>query len=82
MIIGKNTPMRNQNFNENFKRNDQNKPNPMNQTSPINTMQHSNIMDKDEMKERSFNMLQDRLNKGLISLDEFNKKCRQIGKIK
>ena len=83
MIIGKNTPMRNSNFNENYNRNDQN--NNMihrEQNSPINTMQHSNVMNKDEMKERSFEMLQDRLNKGLISLDEFNKKCRQLGKIK
>jgi len=46
----------------------------------INTMQHSNILDRSEMKEKSFNMLQDRYNKGLISIEEFNKKCSELGK--
>ena len=50
--------------------------------SIINPMQHSNILDKKGMKEKSFMMLQDRLNKGLISLDEFNQKCKELGKIK
>ena len=50
------------------------------QPQSINTMQHSNILDKTEMKEKSFNMLQDRYNKGLISMEEFNKKCNELGK--
>ena len=33
------------------------------------------------MKEKAFAMLQDRLSNGTISLEEFNKKCRAIGKI-
>ena len=45
-----------------------------------NTMQHSNVMSKSEMADKSFNMLQERLNNGTISLDEFTKKCNQLNK--
>lgn len=51
-----------------------------NQTSHI--MQHSNITSKSEMNERSFTMLQERYNNGLISLEEFTKKCNMLNKRK
>jgi hypothetical protein len=47
-----------------------------------NTMQHSNVMSKSEMADKSFSMLQERFNNGLISLDEFNKKCSQLNKLR
>ena len=47
-----------------------------------NTMQHSNVMSKNEMADKSFSMLQERYNNGLISLDEFNKKCTQLNKLR
>jgi len=47
-----------------------------------NTMQHSNVMSKSEMADKSFSMLQERYNNGLISLDEFNKKCVQLNKLR
>ena len=60
-----------------------NTPNRMNPMMENNrAMQHTNVMSKKEMNEKAFSMLQDRLNKGLISMDEFNKKCAQLGKNK
>ena len=47
-----------------------------------NIMQHSNVMSKNEMADKSFSMLQERYNQGLISLDEFNKKCNQLNKLR
>lgn len=44
------------------------------------TMQHTDVTSKDEMTNKAFAILEDRLNKGLISMDEFKKKCAQIGK--
>ena len=45
-------------------------------------MQHTNVMSKNEMNDKALAMLQDRLRKGLISMDEFNKMCNQLGKRK
>lgn len=45
-------------------------------------LQHTDVMSKSEMKDKSFAMLQDRLNKGLISMEEFNKMCNLLGKQK
>ena len=52
----------------------------INQTKEINPMRHANVLSKEDMMQRSLNILQDRLNKGHISLDEFNKKCQEINK--
>lgn len=41
---------------------------------------YANINNKNEMADKSFAMLQERLNNGLISLEEFNKKCQQLNK--
>ena len=90
MIIGKNNNLgkpnfvtnnttHNNNINNSSNINQQrNILNPMNETTT--TFNHSNIMDKDEMKNKSFAMLQERLSNGTISLEEFNKKCHELGK--
>ncbi len=85
MIIGNNT---NLNHNQNTFLNNQDNDN---QTSFLDSdmmreknraMQHTDVMSKSEMKDKSFAMLQDRLNKGLISMEEFNKMCNNLGKQK
>ena len=43
---------------------------------------HPDVTNKKEMTDKSFAILEDRLNKGLISIEEFNKKCNQLGKRK
>jgi len=43
-------------------------------------MNYANVNSKHEMADKSFAMLQERLNNGLISLDEFNKKCQQLNR--
>ncbi len=79
MIIGKDN---NSNFNNRLntiKQNNNNKTS-INQNHQIEIMQHSNVMSKNEMADKSFSMLQERLRNGTISLEEFNKKCIQLGK--
>lgn len=76
MIIGKD------NFNKTFTKNY----NPIkgnnntNSFNNINNMKNTNVLDKNEMMDKSFQILQDRLNKGLISLEEFNKQCNKLNK--
>ena len=48
--------------------------------SPSN--QYVNISDKNEMADRTFELLQENLSKGLISLDEFTKKCNNLRKFR
>lgn len=90
MIIGKNNNNKNtqpaftSNFNERFnaivKEAEKNKKNisPFAETS--STKHYSNVNSKKEMADKSFAMLQERYSKGLISLEEFNKKCHIINK--
>lgn len=82
MIIGKNTNLQNQNnfVKENNTSNTFHGKNPVLETN--RTMQHANVMNKNEMTDKAFSMLQDRLNKGLISMDEFSKACVKLGKTK
>ena len=81
MIIGKNTNFQ-ANNNQFIKENKANQIvsnlNPM--IEQTRTMQHTDVTSRNEMNEKAFSMLQDRLNKGLISLEEFNKKCNELGK--
>ena len=90
MIIGSNN---NNNKKNNFINNYTNKNMTFNNNSdqtnnkiPINTNefnqpnQYNNVMDRNEMKNKSFSMLQERLKNGTISIDEFNKKCIELGK--
>ena len=52
--------------------------------SPIatsnNTLKHRDVLNKNDMNDKAFSMLQDRLNNGLITIEEFNKKCTELGK--
>ena len=82
MIIGKNTNIQPKNNFTNNNPSINNQPNNNYINDWSQTAQHKNIMDKQEMQDRSFQMLQERLNKGLISLDEFNKICSKMGKTK
>ena len=84
MIIGKNTnfqPNQNQ-----FGSTKVPKQNPLSNMNPIvesnRAMQHTDVMSKTEMDNKAFAILEDRLNKGLITMEEFNKKCTQLGKRK
>lgn len=45
-------------------------------------MKQYNVSNRNDMREKSIAMLEDRLHKGLISLDEFNKKASQINKMR
>ena len=52
--------------------------NPANEKA--STMYHSNIMSKEDMTNKSFAMLQERLSNGTITIEEFNRKCAELGK--
>lgn len=45
-------------------------------------MQHNNILSKCESSNNAFAILQERLDNGLITIDEFNKRCIELGKRK
>lgn len=90
MIIGNNNGMGKPNFIGNNKGNNNQNMMPKktnNQMSfydPSNertsNMIHSNVMNKNEMSNKSFAMLQERLKNGSITIEEFNKKCVELGK--
>ena len=79
MIIGKNTNLQ-ANKNQFVNKNNNQAPgiNPMIENT--RTMQHTDVTNKNEMHNKAYSILEDRLNKGLITMEEFNKKCAQIGK--
>ena len=78
MIIGK----------DNFQKNTpnfQNKPiNNLNtnQTTKIPTTQNVDVLNKNDMADKSLELLQYNLEKGLISLEEFKKKCNNLRKFR
>lgn len=84
--IGKKNFISNNNLSQNKTNNNQHNTfnqkknilNPMNENS--SSFMHSNIMNKDEMKNKAFAMLQERLSNGTISIEEFNRKCHELGK--
>ena len=80
MIIGKDNNINFNNRLNTIKQNNNNNKTSINQNHQIEIMQHSNIMSKNEMADKSFSMLQERLRNGTISIEEFNKKCIQLGK--
>ncbi len=82
MIIGKNNPNSLQNFNEKMNTIKENGQLTKNTVSPIrtDTLKHKDILSKDDMNDKAFAMLQERLNNGLITVEEFNKKCTQLSK--
>lgn len=78
-FVSNNNPLQNnpnnQNNNPNQKKNIFN---PMNEK--VSSFQRSNVMNKDEMNNKAFAMLQERLSNGTISIEEFNRKCHELGK--
>ena len=88
MIIGNNN-IGKQNFVSNNRQmqeriNDNNTNNMKPLVSPMNektsTMIHTDVMNKSEMNNKAFSMLQERLSNGTISIEEFNRKCKELGK--
>ena len=45
-------------------------------------LNNNNIYSKNDMIDKSFAMLQERYNKGTITLEEFNKKCSQLNRLR
>ena len=46
----------------------------------LKNIKYSNPTSKNDMRNKSMAMLQERLDQGLITLDEFNKKCNALSK--
>lgn len=92
MILDKNNS--NNSFINNFKKNNPNESTKIRQDTNTNknkkfglnegisTYKYTNPTNEIEMYDKSIAMLHERLNNNLITIDEFNKKCRQIGKKK
>ena len=86
MIIGNNNKItKHDNFVKNFQTPTTNtNPNPV-RIDPFRKVEESHYIDptnKNEIADKSFNILKQRLDQGLITLDEFNKKCNQINKLR
>lgn len=94
MIIGSNNGnnhnMNNQpnftsNFNERFnavRENQKNNYGPVNMTESTRNMKYTDVNSANAMQDKAFAMLQDRLANGTISLEEFNKQCHALGKLR
>lgn len=81
MIIGNNNSTNNSNFMKNVPNNPgSNKSHtlPERKAAQIN----ANVMDKNDMADKSFAMLQERYANGLISLEEFTKQCNKLNKLR
>ena len=50
----------------------------INNNQPISQNPYKDITNSKEMQERSFDILQQRYKEGLISIEEFSKKCEQL----
>lgn len=79
MIIDNN--FKGNNFENKFKRYNENAQNKSNNifVKNIKEQKYSNPLNNNDMYDKSLAMLQERLSKGLISLEEFNKKCAALG---
>ena len=85
MIVGNNNFKKMNTFiNNNHNQNNINSNNNQHSQPILNNnqsiMQHSNVLNKDEMTDRAFRMLNERLRNGTITIEEFNKRCRKLGK--
>lgn len=49
-------------------------------TQDIKTNKHVNPVNNHDMADKTLSLLHERLKQGMISLDEFNKKCEELGK--
>lgn len=86
MIIGgKNNPFPSEQDRFRTKLNQVNENQQLHQTNQWNQIEGNplksyDVESKNEMADKSLAILQDRLNQGLISMDEFHQKCEQIQK--
>ena len=85
MIIGGNNnfsknPFRNNNNNLNKTVNNNGFVNNNQPKQPISQNHYKDINNTQEMRERSFEILQQRYNDGLISIEEFSRKCEKLRK--
>ena len=81
MIIGRNNSFNNKRFEKtNFS--DLHKETERNNifTNDVSAYRYANPLDSEKMYEKSLAMLQDRLNKGLISMEEFNNQVKNIAR--
>ena len=82
MIIGNN----NYNTNTNFMKNNtpSNSNDAQKQTLPEKKAAqiNANVMNKNDMADKSFAMLQERYENGLISIEEFTKQCNKLNKLR
>ena len=89
MIIGNNS-FNNQNTNQLFntrltevKKNNEKTQNAVNPfATDKRALANANITSKSDMLDKAFAMLQERLNNGTISLEDFNRKCNQLNKLR
>jgi len=83
MIIGNNS---NSSFNHNTIPKYNNKKNDNSSTKLINSKpiqnHYSNPLNKNEMADKTYHMLEERYKNGLISLEEFHKQCNKLSKFR
>ena len=85
MIIGNNQNFRNDHFQERLKVIQDEAKKRNNKTNSFlknEILKQSNVTSRTEMADKSLAMLQERLQNGLISLEEFNQKARKINQFK
>ena len=88
MIIGNNfnnQQSQSQRFHQNFQKL-QNQNKMLNNTNgfvkDLSQHQHVNPTNSSDMHDKKLALLNDRLQKGQITMDEFSKQCRQLGKLR
>ncbi len=94
MIIGANNGnnqnnMNNNNFTSNFnerfsavQENNRKTFGTTNMNETTRNMKYTDVNSSNDMQDKAFAMLQDRLRNGTITIEEFNKKCSALGKLR
>jgi len=73
------------NFNERFSAVQENNRKTFGTTNMAETtrnMKYTDVNSSNDMQDKAFAMLQDRLRNGTITIEEFNKKCSALGKLR
>lgn len=79
MIIGRNNSFNNKRFEKtNFSNLHKETEKKNIFTNDVSAYRYANPLDSDKMHEKALAMLQDRLDKGLISMEEFNVQLKRI----
>ena len=93
MIIGANNGNSQNNMNNNFTSNFNERFNAVqennrktfgttNMAETTRNMKYTDVNSSNDMQDKAFAMLQDRLRNGTITIEEFNKKCSALGKLR